>query len=883
MLSDLRYRWRAWRRRDAVEGELEDELRDHLDHAAAALVAAGLSPAEARRRARLELGGPEQVKERCRDSWGLAALEALGRDCRLALRSWLRNPLWTAVVILTLALGIGANSAIFAVADAVLLRPLPFPQPQELVNVVGVGPPGSGVFGASYADYVAWRDQATAFSGLAADQAHDLTLTGHGQPTTVHAAVVTPDLFATLEARPLAGRVLGPNDAGRGAAPVAMVSERLWRGYFGAEPQLIGHAIALDHRAFTVVGIMPAGFRFPPRNPPNDVWIPLAQDPLFGSWMSVRGRHYLPVEGRLRQGVSLVQAQAQLGAIMQRLAGADPADDGGFTVQLQPLRQRIVGDAAPALLLLLAAAGLVLLLACANVANLLLARAISREKEIALRLALGAGRGRVMRQALAESTLLGAAGGLAGIALCVAGVPALRALLPSSLPRLDTAQVNAGVLGFAVLISVLATLAFGLVPAIVAARGAPQAVLRESGGRSSEGRGRRRARAILAASQVALATVLLVGAGLLLRSLSALLDVNPGFATEHLIRADVSLPRYQYSTPRQWSDFARALLPRIQNTPGLRDSALGIPLPLVSQQVPMGFAIGGAPPRPRGRGPAADYVSISPSYFQVMRIPLLRGRLFTSRDAFMGPAVTMISAATARRYFPSQNPIGRHLIFGFPPGTRIDWRVVGVVGDVRAEALSEPPGPMLYVPFAQAPFWGAEVVTRTSLAPAAVASAIRADLAGVDPDLPVTDLATFPAALTSDMAGPRSRALLLGVFGAVALLLAALGIFGVISFWVSRRTQELGIRMALGAQSGTILRLIVGQGARLALLGLGVGVVLAWLLSREMGALLFGVSPADPAAFSGAVVLLFSVALAASYLPARFAIRAEPLKALRHE
>ncbi|HLJ78595.1 MAG TPA: ABC transporter permease, partial [Acidobacteriaceae bacterium] len=855
----------------------------HVERHAEDLMRRGMPREEAMRRAKAELGSLAAARENTRQAWGTRWFDEVRGDLRFAFRLLAKSPGFTLIAVGSLALGIGANTAIFSVVNAVLLRPLPFPHPEELVVVTEASTQQGGIdTGLSYSDFEAWRQQSRSLGDIAGFQFHDLTLTGKGDPVALDTVVTTPNLFSLLEVNPVAGRTFSAEDGVRGAAPVAVVSEKLWRSRWGGDPGMVGQTITLDQRPFTVVGVMPENFHFPLGAANEDVWIPLAQDPLFGPWMNRTGGHWLRVVGRLRPGASLQAARTEMVNLAVRRAKEDPANNAGFTAHLTPLQQIAVSGVKSPLLIVLCAVGLVLLIACANIANLLLARATARAKEMAVRVALGADRRRIARQLLIECAVLGILGGGFGVGLASAGVWGLRGLLLTRLPQIHAIRVDGWVLGFALGLSLAASVIFGLAPVFFATRSDPQKDLAE-GARAGEARGSQRARSALAVAQVALAMMLLVGAGLLMRSFVQLTSVNPGFAAKDVIKADIQLPRFQYSTPQQWTAFSDELLRRLHAQPGLQQSAIVVPLPVLDGFVNLGFKIDGAPPLPPGATQTADYVSASPDYFPVMGIPLLRGRAFTADDSAMRPPVAVISETLARRYFPHENPVGRRMTFGFPPDGNVSREIVGVVGDVRDASLSQEPGPMMYVPFAQAPFWGGEVVVKTHASVAAAAGALREQTHAIDKALPVTDIESVADAMGASLTDARFRTILLGVFSTIALLLAAGGIFGVISYSVSRRTNEIGIRMALGAEPGRVLRMILREASLLAGVGVAAGVAGALTIGRFMRILLFGVKAGDPATIAAAASLLVAVALAASWVPARRAAGVEPVRALRHE
>ncbi len=883
-LKSIASRFRAQASPQTVDRDFQHELDAHLAMATQENIRRGMTPEEAARAARVRLGGDTQLKETNRELRGLPFIETAMQDFRFAFRMLRKNPGFSAVAILTLALGIGANTAIFSVVYAVLLKPLPYAAADQLFTVFQEEIKDSNKkTGFSFANFRDFRDQNEIFSDLSGVQGHQLTLTGHGEAYNIDTSVVTPDLFTTFRVQPILGRAFIPDDGKSGAAPVVILSEHLWRGSFGSDPNVIGSSITLDKRSFTIVGVMPATFRFPQVQQSRQIWIPVVDDPLFGSWIEQRGGHWLRITGRVKPGVNLVQAQSQFDAISQRLAKQFPEDNDGWTICMIPLREFLVGEVKTPLLVLLGAVGLVLLIACANIANLLLARATSRSREIAVRATLGAGRSRLVRQLLSETIVLSIIGGLAGVALAYYGVHVLTAFLPPRVLQINSVQIDYAVLGFALALSVFASCAVGLAPAFLIAGSDLQSTLREGGGRSGESSTSRRARNILASAEIALALVLLVAAGLLLRSFSKLTDVNPGFQVEHMVKAEVSLPRAQYSTPQQWFAFSESLLSRLQSRPGMQDSALAIPLPLSDGFINIAFDIENKPPASAAEARTADYVAVTPTYFHVMNIPLVAGRAFEKRDNMSAPPVAVVTQSFVRAYFPNENPIGKRIVFGFPPDPGIPREIIGIVGDVHDVSLGNNPGPMMYAAYAQSPFPGACIAVQSTLATSAVILSIRETVASLDKDLPVTDIATMTEVVHDSMAQPRFRTTLIAMFAAIALILAATGIFGVISYSVQCRTNEIGIRVALGASARTILKMVLRETMFLAGVGLAVGLPVAFVASRVLGHLLFAVSPTDPATLIVVSVTLAAVAAAAGYLPARRATQVDPLTALRHD
>lgn len=883
MINRLRAHWNNVFRRDQLNHDLDEELHAYVELVSAEKVRSGMSPGEAYRDTRREMGGVDQVRQRVRDIRAGTLLEKLAQDVRYGVRTLAKNPAFSLVVMATMALGIGANAAIFSVVDAVLLRPLPYLHPGQIV-FMSENEPKAGVSdaGMSWPAFNLLRDHNRSFSAIAGLATHSLTLTGYGEPAEVSTVAVTADFFSLFGTPPLLGRALLAEDGNESAAPVVVLSENLWRSRFGADPNIVGRAVALDQRSFTVAGVMPRSFQTPFVGRKDQIWIPLVQDPLFSGWRTrPQQTHWLPVLARLRPGVSITEAQAELQTIGAELAHQLPTE-GGWQPAIQPLQQVIVGDVKTPLAVLLSAVCLVLLIACVNIANLLLARATTRSKEMAVRIALGASRRRIAAQLLTECAILGVVGGVLGVLLAWASITAFASAVPSGVPQLQPIRVNGAVLGFALVLSLAGSLLCGLVPVLFTSRSDPQANFRD-GSRTGEAKGAQQARNFLASVEVAVALVLLTGAGLLLRSFNHLLSVRPGFETEHLVKAEVSLPRYQYKKPEQWRAITDELLMRLQTQRGLEKSALAVPLPILDDSVNLPFTIAGNPPLPQGKANMANYASANPGYFQVMGISLIHGRLFSVNDTATTPPVALISEALARRYFPNQNPLGRHIVFGFPPNGNVSREIVGVLADIHDVSLAKDPGPMMYVPFAQEPFWGAEIVVKSERSADDVAAAIRAETHNIDPGLPVAKVESLPQAMNASLAEPRSRTLLLAIFGGIALVLATVGIYGVISYSVSRRTREIGVRMALGASPASLRRLVLGESAKLALFGLAAGIPAALASGRFLSSMLFAVTPADPLTFIGVALLLTMVALAAAYFPARRAMRVDPMTALRCE
>jgi putative ABC transport system permease protein len=794
-------------------------------------------------------------------------------DIRLALRALRRSPGFTAVTLLVLALGIAINTTMFSVVDAVVLRPLPFPAPEQLI-AIGEGRADHArpvrEESVSWLDFQDWRVQSRTVAAMAAHQTDAYVLGGGDRPEMVRGLAVSAGFFDVLGVPPALGRgfLAGEDQVGRNH--VAVLSDRLWRRRFGADPAVVGRKITVDGESYTVVGVAPGGLHFPPDDPEDEMWTPLPHGALDDP--TKRGDHWLKVTGRLAPGATLAQAHAELDAIHAGLARLYPSQVGRV-MRTQGLKESMVKDVRAALLLLLVAVGFVLLIGCANVANLLLARATVRRREMAVRIALGASRGRILRHLLVESGLLGLAGGALGLGLAVWGLDLALALLPPGFPRPRAIGIDGRVLAFTGLLAIATGLAFGVVPAI----GGPTVgdALRESGRTTARGR----ARAVLLVAEVALTFVLLLGAGLSLRSLARIGRVDPGFRPEGLLTATINLPSPAYRDPGARRDFYRRLLPRLQALPGADGAAVTCPLPFTDWSFHTSMVFPDRPPPPPGQGPTTAIDFVSPDYFRVMGIAPIAGRLFTAADEADGaPLVAIVSESLARQHWPGESPVGKRLIVGRGNKPR---EIVGVVADVRT-MLDRPPGIDLYTPFAETAQPHLVIVLRGP-APSALVGSLRAAVEAVDPGQPLDDVKTMTERVSDSLQERRLSVLLLTVFGALAVLLAMVGIHGVMSYAVTQRTRELGIRMALGAHRPRILSMVLRQTVGLAALGLAAGLIPALLLARAMGSQLHGVSPTDPATCLGLGAALLAAATLASLLPALRATRVDPMLALRQE
>ncbi|MEA2206596.1 MAG: hypothetical protein QOE77_3372 [Blastocatellia bacterium] len=883
-------RWRALFHRDEMEHELDAELRFHLERDVEENLQSGMDPEEARYAALRAFGGMEQSREECRDARGVSILEELLQDLRYSARVLLKHRGFTAIAVITLALGIGANTAIFSVMNATLLRPLPYHNPDQIVMVWGTNPAGfgwRGKTGFSAPSFLDYQQQNQVFARMATFNGVDFNLAGADNPERIRSGMVTSAFFDLLAVPPVLGRTFLAEEFQAGRNHVTVLSYGLWQRRYGSDRNIVGQNIYLDATPYTVIGVLPEDFDFtiPGYFESRGLWVPtvLPQD----NSNSERGHKYLNVIARLKPGVAIHQADQDMSVITQRLASEYPGTMSKFGVKLTPLREQVVGDVRSPLLLLFGAVGFVLLIACANVANLQLARASTRQKEMAIRKALGASRGRLFRQLLTESVLLSLVAGVASLGFAFGGIRLLTRLDPAKLLQGINVTVDFAVLAYCMILSLVTGIISGLAPALQYARARQSESLKESGGNSAAKEGGVRLRRLITVSEVALSMILLIGAGLLIRSFIELLQVDPGFESKNILTARVSLPKYSYPETAKQSEFYRQAIERIKDLPGVVAVGVTGGLPSAMGSHTSSFSI-------EGRGPIEDSDQAlavedglaSADYFKALGIPLIAGRAFSDTDDRSAIPVALINQSFARRFFPDQNPVGQHLRFE----SKSPWiTIVGVVGDVRGFGLDKEAKSEIYLPYEQQGFLPFNplpqmyLAVRTSGDPNAIAPPALAAIRDIDKDLPSPQVRTMETLLAASMAERRSNMILLAVFAIIALILTGVGIYGVISYSVTQRTQEIGIRMALGAQSRDVMTLVMRNGMRLVLLGIVIGFAGALVLTRWMAALLFGISTTDATTFFLTALLLAGIALLACWIPARRATKVDPLVALKYE
>jgi putative ABC transport system permease protein len=870
--------WRNLFHKERVDQEFSEEIQAYLDMLTEAKLKQGLSPQEARRNALIELGGVEQVEERVREIRMGRFIETMWRDVRTGVRALLHSPVFTVVTVLSLALGIGANTAIFSVVNGLLLRPLPYPESEQIVDVWHTPPPqsfpGLDKFSVSPANYLDWRAQSTAFEQMAVYTDTGFSLSTSNDPLPLIGAVVSSDFFSVLRANAMQGRTFAPDEERPGRDQVVVIGYGLWQRAFGASPNIIGQTLTLNSRSFTVVGIMAAGFEFPRE---AELWVPLAWD---DNERQTRSIHDYLVIARLKHNVSLQQAQAEMSTISSRLEQQYPEQNAGWGAVVIPLREDLVGDIRLALLVLFCAVGFVLLIACANVANLMLARGANRQKEIAVRIALGAGRARLVRQLLTESVLLSVSGGLLGLLLALWGSKMLVQM--GSLPNSGDIGIDTWALGFTLLVSFGAGIIVGIVPALQFTRTSISETLKQGSGRTGGGTIKQHTRKALVISEVALSLVLLIGAGLMIRSLWKLQNVNPGFDTSNALTMSIVLTPIRYSEPQQRLALVDRAMEQIRAVPGVISVGTTTKVPLAGGGSTQPFSVEGRPTAAIAEQPMAQTRYVTPDYFRAIGIPLRQGRFFSDFDRDNSVPVVIISEAMARRFWPGENPIGRRLTpsFHLEQGAR---EIVGVVGDVKTSGLDADASAMMYLPYKQAPLPFMSFVVRTASNPESLIQPVSKAIYSIDKEQALTNVQTMEQVLTTSLSGRRFNMTLLLTFAGVALMLAAVGVYGVMNYTVTLRRRELGIRMALGAKTTDVLRLVLRQGLTLTLIGVGAGLISAYALTRSMASLLYGVTATDYLTFASVSAVLIAVGLVASYVPARRATKVNPTIALRAE
>jgi putative ABC transport system permease protein len=866
--------------RRAADDDLRAELEAHLEMQIAENVRRGMSPADAKRAALLAAGGMASAAEAVREQRSLPVLESTLADIRFALRTLRRSPAYSLVAIATLAIGIGANTAIFSVVSGVLLQPLPYQNADRLMSIQTIlyNFPAA----VSAPDFADWRRDARSFSGISAAYTSTTVLTGSGDATQLSQARVSANTFDVLGMRPILGRAFASGEDEISAPRVAIIGERLWRTRFGSDSSIIGRAVTLDGFPTTVVGVAPSSMRWPER---VDVWMTTRFSEKDLS-QSSRGSRYITVVGRLRPNVTMAVARDEMSAIAKRLEAIDPRHNTKVGTRVDPLLSSIVDDVRGPLFVLLGAVGFVLLIACANVGSLALGRVAAREPELAMRTALGASRGRIARQMLTESLLLAIVGGALGIGLAGLGIKALLAIAPRDLPRLADVRIDLSVVAFAFLATLLTALLFGVVPALH--DGSSDLRSRLGAARGSVGRrSTARSRQVLVVTEIALAIVLLTGAGLLLRTIAHLRDVDPGFRAKDVYTFSIGQLPQRYATHEQEIELTNTLLERLRHVPGVSSADVSFSLPLDAGGPQFTFEIQGRPEPDARNEPRAQARSAGVQYFATMGIPLIRGRLFTESDrgAAPGSGVLLVSDELARHYFPNEDPIGKTIKTGWGgpgwPGQKFGGTIVGIVGDVRQRALEGAQIPHIYMPYAQWPVNEYSVVIRSTAGADRTFSAARSILRELDRDIAMSDERSMTEIVDASMGRRNFYLMLLSAFAIVAVVLAAIGVYGVIAYGVQQRRQEIGVRLTLGATRQRVLMMILGDGLRLSIVGVSIGLVAAFALTRVIRQLLYGVGPTDPATFATVPVVLLAAAVVACVIPANRAANLDPVEAIR--
>jgi putative ABC transport system permease protein len=880
---ELKFLVRKLNRRDA-EQELEEEIRAHIQLETEEQIEAGLGPEEARYAAQRSFGRVLLAKERSREMWGFHSLETLWQDLRYGVRMLLKQPGFTVIAVITLALGIGANTAIFSVIDALILSPPAIAEPERVAAIWRTPKDKRSESLVSYLELQDWQTRSQGFEAIAGYKPNGFTLLEEGQAERIQGMRVTANFLSLLKVRLLRGRDFQFEEEKRGAQGVVIISHQFWQNRLGGDEAVLGQQLSLNGKSFTVIGILLPTFEFPLVGKQMELLTTVAAE---GQNLDERGAQVLLTIGRLKPQVSFTQAQAELTAIAESLEQQYPQYSRNSTAYLVSVDEQIVSrDIRRAMWLMLGAVGFILLIACTNLTNLLLVRASNRQREFALRAALGAGRWRVTRQLLTESLLLALLSGVVGMLIAVWGLGAIKYYGADQLPRLEEVQINGRVLAFTLTMSLLTAVLFSLIPVFKASRPDMNEVLKAGAKNVTSGGSLRWWRDSLVVAEVMLGLVLLIGAGLMIRSFGALVNINPGFDPENVLTGSISLTRAIYENTEERVRYVNQTLERLQALPGVRSAAFIAPMPFSGGNVGSDFRIEGHPKPEPGQEPGANVRSVTSEYFQAIKIPLRKGRYFTEQDQRGGVGVAIINETLAGRYFPDEDPIGKRISnigANQNEGDPESWQIVGVIGDVHHSSLTKAATPELYLPYQQNSWSWGNFFVRTTTDPESLTRSFTDQIRSSDPTVPITNVQPLTQAISKTVAQMRFYTLLFALFGATGLILTLTGIYGVISYTVSQRTQEIGIRMALGAQTSDVLKMLVGQGMLLTAVGIAIGLVAAGALTRLMANLLLEVSATDPLTFAVIALLLALVALLACYIPARRAMRVDPMIALRHE
>jgi putative ABC transport system permease protein len=884
MFQRIKLRFRALLRKNEMDGELEEEMRSHLDRMIEQNIAQGMNPKDARFQALRDFGGLEQAKEQCRDARGIRFIEELTHDVRYGARILVKQPGFTLIAIITLALGIGTNTAIFSVINALILNPPSIAEPESVAAIWRTPKDKRIESYVSYLELQDWRAKNQSFEAIAGYKPNGFTLLDESQAKRIQGMRVTANFLSLLKVKLLRGRDFQFEEEKRGAQPVAIISYQYWQNRLGGNEEALGQELSLNGKLFTIIGILPPTFEFPLVEKQREILTTIAAE---GQNLDERGAQVLLTIGRLKQGATLAQAQAEMTSIAENLAQQYPQYNRNITAYLVSADEQIVGrDIRRALWLLLGAVGFILLIACANITNLLLVRASSRQKELALRAALGAGTWRVARQLLTESFLLSLLSGAVGLLIALWGLNAMKLYGADQLPRLNEVQINGRVLAFTLATSLLTAALFSLIPIFKASRPDINEILKSGAKNTTSSGALRLWRDSLVVVEVALGLVLLIGAGLMIRSFGLLVNVNPGFDPKNVLTGNVSMTRAIYENTEERVRYVNQTLERLRALPGVESAAFVAPMPFSGGNVGSDFRIEGRPKAEPGQEPEANVRSVTAQYFQAIKIPLHKGRYFTEEDKRGGVGAAIINETLAARYFPDEDPIGKRISnigANQNEGDPEQWEIVGVIGDTHHSSLTKAAAPELFLPYQQNSWTWGNFFVRAINDPATLTMSFTDQIRAGDKTVPVTNVQLLTQAISNTVAQTRFYMLLFALFGATGLILTLTGIYGVISYAVSQRTQEIGIRMALGAQAADVLKMLIGQGMLLTAIGIAIGAAAACALTQLMANLLFGVSATDPLTFAVIALLLAFVALLACWIPARRATKVDPMIALRYE